>query len=273
MAVKTVKAPSAKAKSTKGTAWTLQAALDALKKAGTKKHADGMQRYGIGAVNTFGVPMGAIQKLGKTIGKDHGLAKELWASGVYDARMLASYVAEPEKVTSAEMNGWCDAFDNWAVCDTVCFALWDRVPFAWEKIDAWAKRDEEYVKRAAFALLASVALHDKGDIDDKCVAALGVCEKAAADKRNFVKKGVSWAVRTIGSRNQVLHAKAIASGKKLAKSSDATERWIGIDVVRDLKRPLVVKRVAAKSAKAAKVKATAKAKADVKAKAKAKAKA
>ena len=248
MAVKRAKSSTTTPKSGD---WTLEAALGALRKAGTKKHADGMQRFGIGAVTTFGVPMGAIQKLGKTIGKDHALAVKLWASGVYDARMLASYVAEAEQVTSAEMDAWCADFDNWAVCDTVCFALWDRVPLAWAKIDAWAKRDEEFVKRAAFALLASVALHDKGDIEDKCEAAIGVCEKAASDSRNFVKKGVSWALRTIGSRSGALRAKAIASGTRLAKSSDATERWIGSDVVRDLDRPLVAKRVADKDKKRA----------------------
>jgi 3-methyladenine DNA glycosylase AlkD len=253
MAAKSAKSPTGKAKTA---AWTLKTALAALEKAGSKKHADGMQRFGIGKVKTFGVPMGAIQKLGKTIGKDHALAVQLWGSGVYDARMLASYVAEAEKVTSAEMDAWCEAFDNWAVCDTVCFALWDRVPMAWAKIDAWAKRDEEFVKRAAFALLASVALHDKGDIEDACVKAIALCEKAASDSRNFVKKGVSWALRTIGMRSGALHAKALASGKKLAKSSDATERWLGNDVVRDLERPLVAKRVA-KDAKAAKAKAKA----------------
>ncbi|MGE0396227.1 MAG: DNA alkylation repair protein [Kofleriaceae bacterium] len=249
MAVKAAKSPTAKAKSV---AWTLKTALAALEKAGTKKHADSMQRFGIGPVTTFGVPMAAIQKLGKTIGKDHALATQLWASGVYDARMLAAYVAEAAKVTSAEMDAWCAAFDNWAVCDTLCFALWDRVPFAWDKIEAWASREEEFVKRAAFALLASVALHDKGDIDAKLAKAIGACERAAGDKRNFVKKGVSWALRTIGSRSGALRDKAIESGKKLAKSSDATERWIGNDVVRDLERPLVAKRVAAKDAKRAK---------------------
>lgn len=246
MPVKAAKTPTG---TTKATRWTLKQALGALEKAGSKKHADGMQRFGIGKVTTYGVPMGAIQKLGKTIGKDHELATALWASGVYDARMLASYVAEADKVTSAEMDAWCAAFDNWAVCDTVCFALWDRVPMAWDKIDAWATRDEEFVKRAAFALLASVALHDKGDIEEKCAKAIAVCERAAGDARNFVKKGVSWALRTIGSRSGALRAKAIASGKRLAKSSDTTERWIGNDVVRDLERPLVAKRVAAKDAK------------------------
>lgn len=247
MAVKAAKSPRGKPKAVR---WTLEQALGALEKAGSKKHADGMQRFGIGKVTTYGVPMGAIQKLGKTIGKDHALAKELWASGVYDARMLASYVAEAEEVTSAEMDAWCAAFDNWAVCDTVCFALWDRVPMAWDKIAAWAKRDEEFVKRAAFALLASVALHDKGDIDDRLAKTIAICESAAGDARNFVKKGVSWALRTIGSRSSALRAKAIASGTRLAKSRDATERWIGNDVVRDLQRPLVAKRVAMKDAKA-----------------------
>jgi 3-methyladenine DNA glycosylase AlkD len=256
MAMKSAKSPTGAAKLA---VWTLKTALAALQEAGSKKHADGMQRFGIGNVTTFGVPMAAIQKLGKTIGKDHGLAVELWGSGIYDARMLASYVAEAEKVTSAEMDAWCAAFDNWAVCDTVCFALWDRVPLAWAKIDAWAKRDEQFVKRAAFALLASVALHDKGEIEDKCAKAIVTCEKAAKDARNFVKKGVSWALRTIGSRSSALREKVIASGKKLARSSDATERWIGNDVVRDLERPLVVKRVAAKDAKAATAKAKAKA--------------
>jgi 3-methyladenine DNA glycosylase AlkD len=250
MAVKAAKSPTV-------AAWTLKTALAALEKAGSKKHADGMQRFGIGAVKTFGVPMGEVQKLGKRIGKDHELAKALWASGVYDARMLASYVAEAEKVTREEMEAWVAAFDNWAVCDTVAFALWDRVPFAWEKIDAWAKRDEEFVKRAAFALMASIALHDKGDIDKQCVKGIALCETAADDKRNFVKKGVSWALRTIGSRSVALREKAIASGTKLAKSDDATERWIGKDVVKDLERPMVAKRVAEKDAKRAAKKKTA----------------
>lgn len=249
MAVKAAKSPTATGKAPR---WTLKGALGALEKAGSKKHAEGMQRFGIGPVKTFGVPMGDVQKLGKRIGKDHELAKQLWASGIYDARMLAAYVAEAEKVTREEMEAWVGAFDNWAVCDTVAFALWDRVEFAWEKIEAWAKRDEELVKRAAFALMASVALHDKGDIDKECLKGIAWCEKAAGDKRNFVKKGVSWALRTIGSRSGALRAKAIASGEKLARSSDATERWIGKDVVKDLERPLVAKRVAAKDAKRAK---------------------
>ena len=245
MAAKALKSPTAKAKSV---TWTVKSALAALEKAGSKKHAAGLARFGIGAVTTFGVPMGAIQKLGKAIGKDHALAAALWASGVYDARMLAAYVAEAEAVTSAEMDAWCAAFDNWAVCDTVCFALWDRVPHAWAKIEAWAGRDEEYVKRAAFALIASIALHDKRDIEATLGAAIALCEREASDGRNFVKKAVSWALRSIGSRSSGLRVKAMASGARLAKSGEATERWIGKDVVRDLERPLVAKRVAARDA-------------------------
>jgi 3-methyladenine DNA glycosylase AlkD len=194
------------------------------------------------------VPMGEIQKLAKGYGKSHALAAKLWASGWYEARMMAAYVDEAEKVTAAQMDAWCEDFTDWSVCDTVCFALFDRTPFAFAKIEQWHTRDEEFVKRAAFALLASVALHDKGNIDAALLRALRSCEAAATDPRNFVKKGVSWAVRTIGIRNAAMHAAAMKLGVKLARSADAAARWIGKDIVKDLERPLVAARLAKKAA-------------------------
>jgi len=133
--------------------------LATLERAGTKSHREGHARYGIVAPKAFGVKMGEIQKLAKGYGKSHVLAKGLWASGWYEARMMAAYVDEVEKVTAAQMDQWCEEFADWSVCDTVCFALFDRTPFAFAKIKQWHTRDEEFVKRAAFALLASVALH------------------------------------------------------------------------------------------------------------------
>ena len=238
----------------KSPTWTVKSSLEALKKAGSKKVADGHARYGIVAAKSFGVPMGAIQAIGKRIGRDHGLAQGLWASGWYEARMLAAYVAEVDKVTSAEMDAWAADFDSWAVCDTLCFALWDRTPLVWTKIDAWATRDEEFVKRAAFALMAGVSLHDKGPIEVELLARLPLCAAAAKDARNFVKKGVSWALRTVGVRDAACHAKVTALAAKLAASTDRTERWIGSDVARDLARPLVAKKLAAKAANATKKK-------------------
>jgi 3-methyladenine DNA glycosylase AlkD len=223
--------------------------LAALKRAGSTNVRDGYARYGIEARKAFGIPMGTIQKLAKQYGKSHALAAALWKSGWYEARMMAAYVDEPDRVTSAQMDAWCEAFDNWAVCDTITFSLFDRTPFAFDKIHAWATRDEEFVKRGAFALLAAVALHDKAPIEDKLAKALPLCAGAATDGRNFVKKGVSWALRTIGVRDRALHAKVMALAEQLAATADTTARWIGKDVLRDLERPLVAKRLATKAAR------------------------
>jgi len=195
--------------------------------------------------------MGTIQKLAKQYGKSHALAAALWKSGWYEARMMAAYVDEPAQVSPAQMDAWCEAFDNWAVCDTITFSLFDRTPFAFDKIHAWATRDEEFVKRGAFALLAAVALHDKAPIEDKLAKTLPLCKAAATDARNFVKKGVSWALRTIGIRDRALHTKVIALAEQLAATTDATARWLGKDVLRDLQRPVVAKRLTARATKAA----------------------
>jgi 3-methyladenine DNA glycosylase AlkD len=150
--------------------------------------------------------------------------------------MLTAFVAEPAMVTSAEMDRWCKDFDNWAICDTLCFHLWDRTPHAFRKIEQWAKRRDEFVKRAAFALLASVALHDKKANDDAFLRCLPLIEAAAIDNRNFVKKGVSWALRGIGKRNNKLRAAAVVLARRLSESYEPAARWVGKDTLRDLKR-------------------------------------
>jgi 3-methyladenine DNA glycosylase AlkD len=218
--------------------------LAALERAGTAKQRDSMARYGIVAPNAYGVSVATIQKLAKGYGKNHALAAALWASGVYEARMMASFVDEPERVTVAQMNRWCAEFDNWAVCDTITFHLFDRTPHALGRIEAWHTRREEYVKRAAFALLAAVALHDKALTSAQLVRTLAWCEAASTDERHLVKKGVSWALRVIGVRNRELHAATLALGTRLAASTDPTARWIGKDVVRDLQRPVVARKLA-----------------------------
>jgi 3-methyladenine DNA glycosylase AlkD len=152
--------------------------------------------------------------------------------------MLVAFVADPARVTPAQMDRWAKDFDNWAICDHVCFHLFDKTPHAWAKITQWSGRREEFVKRAAFALLASVALHDKKAPDEPFLAALPLIEREATDDRNFVKKGVSWALRGIGHRNARLHAAALGLAERLAASPDATARWVGRDAVRDLARPL-----------------------------------
>jgi 3-methyladenine DNA glycosylase AlkD len=215
-----------------------------LEKRGTKAGREGMARYGIVSPKAYGVSMTTTKSLAKKLGKDHDLALELWDTGWFEARMLTSFVDEPARVTSSQMDSWAKDFDNWAICDTICFHLFDKTPYAWSKVEKWANRKDEFVKRAAFALIASVALHDKKAPDAPFLKSLKLIENAADDDRNFVKKGVSWALRGVGHRNKPLHAAALDLAEKLAASNDKTKRWIGKDVIRDITRPAILERVA-----------------------------
>jgi 3-methyladenine DNA glycosylase AlkD len=189
--------------------------------------------------------MGDIQQLAKRLGRDHALALELWKTDVYEARMLCAYVDEPERVTPAQMDAQARAFDNWAICDTLCFALWVRTPHAFKKIRQWSSHRDEFVKRAAFALLASVALRDKTSADTEFLRCLPLIARAAADERNFVKKSVSWALRGVGRRSLKLHRASVTLAKKLADSKDAAPRWIGKDALRELASAAVQRRLRA----------------------------
>jgi 3-methyladenine DNA glycosylase AlkD len=209
-------------------------ALTWLKKHCSKSVRDGMLRFAIPNHDALGVRMGDIQKLGRQLGRDHALALALWKTGVYEARMLCAYVDEPARVTPAQMDRQARAFDNWAICDTLCFALWVQTPHAFAKIRQWATHRDEFVKRAAFALLASVALKDKTATDAQFLGCLPLIERAAIDERNFVKKGVNWALRGIGERSIVLNKAAVALARKLAASDSSAPRWNGKDALRQL---------------------------------------
>jgi 3-methyladenine DNA glycosylase AlkD len=218
-------------------------ALAWLRKHSKKSIRDGMARYAIPSDKALGVLMGDIQKLAKQLGRDHALALALWKTDVYEARMLCAYVDEPQRVTPAQMDAQARAFDNWAICDTLCFALWVRSPHAFAKIRKWAASREEYVKRASFALLASMALKHKESTDADYLRCLPLIERAASDERNFVKKGVNWALRGVGRRSAKLNKASLALAKKLAASEDAAPRWIGKDALRELSSAAVQKRL------------------------------
>jgi 3-methyladenine DNA glycosylase AlkD len=205
-----------------------------LKRRGTRRNVKGMARYGLEAKRVFGVPMGTLLSLSKRLGKDHALAMALWESGWYEARLLAALVGDPERVTRRQMNAWAASFENWADCDTACFKLFDRTPFAWEKARQWSTSPRLFVKRAGFALMACLALHDKEAPDKRFLAFLPVIEQGARDERNFVKKAVNWALRSIGRRNLELNAAALVVAKRLALSEEAAPRWVGKDALREL---------------------------------------
>lgn len=238
-------------KTAAGASMSVEDVVAWLKRSGTKKTIDGMARYGIPSTRALGVTMAAMKGMAKTLGRDHALAEALWATGWYEARMLAALVDEPEKVTAGQMNAWADSFDNWAICDTVCFALFDRSPLAWKRAAPWARSDAEWVRRTGFVLMACLAHHDKAAAEADFLPFLPLIEKGARDDRNFVKKGVSWALRAIGRRSPKLRIAALAVSEKLAASKDDAARWVGKDALRDLNRAVARKKPAKKKTGAA----------------------
>ena len=160
--------------------------------------------------------------------------------------MMAAFLGEPGRVTPAQMDRWCADFDNWGIVDTVCFKLFDRTPHAWAKVDQWSRREEEFVKRAGFALLACLALHDKTAGDDRFIRTLPLIEHASTDDRNFVIKGVSWAFRLIGRRNAALNAATVALARKLAESQSKSAKWLGKRALRELTSPAVTRKLGVK---------------------------
>ncbi|MDH4745791.1 DNA alkylation repair protein [Sphingomonas sp. CBMAI 2297] len=216
----------------------LAEALRLLEQAAEPGVADGMSRFGIATADrVIGIRVGTVRGIAKALGRDQALAERLWDAGVYEARLLACFVGEPGALSATGMDRWAAGFDNWATCDTACFDLFDKSPLAWDAVPRWAEDDREFVRRGAFALLAGLALHAKKLGDAPFLEALPLIEAHADDPRNFVKKGVSWALRGIGMRNPALHAAASEMAERLAASPRPAARWIGRDAARDLARP------------------------------------
>ena len=212
----------------------LDQALQWLERHGTKRTLEGMARYGIPSTRAFGVTVGELKVYSKKIGKDHTLAEGLWKSGWYEARMLAAFVDHPDRVTARQMDRWAGEFDSWAICDTVCFALFDRTPHAWRKVHAWAGAREEFKKRAAFALLWGLSVHDKEAPNAYFLRCLPLVETGSLDERDYVKKGVDMALRALGKRNLVLRDAAIGLAARLCDSSEGAQSWIGRSTQREL---------------------------------------
>lgn len=204
----------------------------------------GMARFGITSKKAYGVPMPELRKLARRIGKNHQLARRLWASGVLDARTLAALIDDPEQVTEEQMESWVADFDNWAICDTCCGSLFDRTKLAYRKAAQWSKREEEFVKRAGFALMAWLAVHDKEADDRRLTRFFPLIKRESRDDRTYVKKAVNWALRQIGKRNAALNRKAIAVAQEIGGIDSRAARWIAADALRELRSEAVQKRLA-----------------------------
>jgi 3-methyladenine DNA glycosylase AlkD len=217
--------------------------LQELKAKANPNNVKGMARYAIASEGRLGVPMPDIRKIAKAAGKDHKLALELWRSGIAEARIAACMIDIPEEVTEDQMETWVADFNSWDVCDQVCGNLFEKTAFAQQKIDEWSRRDEEFVKRAAYAIIAGLAWHDKEAINEQFMAYFPVIKSGATDDRNFVKKAVNWALRNIGKRNSVLNTAAIQTAKEIRQMDSKAARWIASDAIRELESEKVQARL------------------------------
>lgn len=230
--------------------------LAELRAMGSERDRAGMARYGINVANAFGVSIYELRKLAKRLGSSHQLALALWDSGNHEARLLACFVDDPTQVTGEQMEAWARDFDSWDICDQATTSLFDLSPRAWQKATAWAKRDDEWTKRAGFALMAGLAVHDKTATDRAFLRLLPLIARGARDPRNFVKKAVNWALRNIGKRNAALHAAAIACAEKIRDAANEqaggerggdpaarAARWVASDALRELKSNKVEQRL------------------------------
>ena len=212
----------------------LEKYLKQLKSLADPEAAAGMARFGINPDNTLGVSIPTLRKMAKEIGKNHALAQQLWSSGIHEARLLAGMVDDPQEVTGEQMEGWVADIDSWDVCDQVCSNLFDKTRFAYQKAHEWSGREEEFVRRAGFVLMAALSVHDKKAGDEKFLEFLPLIKRGALDDRNFVKKAVNWALRQIGKRNMDLNKAAIETAKDIQKIDSKSAKWISSDALREL---------------------------------------
>jgi 3-methyladenine DNA glycosylase AlkD len=204
----------------------------------------GMARFGIRSANALGVSTPKLRALAKRIGRDQPLAIELWRTGILEARGVAGLIGDAAAVTEALMESWVAGFDSWAVCDGCCCNLFDKTRFAWRKAIEWSRRDEEFVKRAGYVLMAALAVHDKPAPDEKFLRFLPALRRGASDERNFVRKAVNWALRQIGKRNRKLNREAIRIAREIRAIGTPAARWIAADALRELQSDAVQRRLA-----------------------------
>jgi 3-methyladenine DNA glycosylase AlkD len=222
--------------------------IEMLKTKAKPDQLDGMARFGIVTEQRLGLSVPEMRKIAKEIGKDHQVALGLWETGILEARIVAGMIAEPDQLTEEQMEAWVVGINSWDVCDQVCMNLFEKSAFAQKKIFEWSQRPEEFVKRAAFALIACLAWHDKEASDEAFIQFLPLIQREATDDRNFVKKAVNWSLRNIGKRNLNLNKAAIAAAKEIQKIDDKTARWIASNAIKELESEKIQERLHKKAA-------------------------
>jgi 3-methyladenine DNA glycosylase AlkD len=219
--------------------WTVGDVLKRLERLGSEKNRAGMARYGINTDRAYGVSVREIRLIAREIKRDHALAQQLWATNRHEARILASFIADPTAMTRADCDAWVADVNSWDLCDQLS-KTFEATPFRDELIADWIADSREFVRREGFAVLVARTVHDKKTPDQTFLPYLKLIERHAADDRNFVRKAVNWALRQIGKRSLALHGPALDLAETLAMSDDRTARWIGRDAARELKSPAVI---------------------------------
>lgn len=204
---------------------------------------EGMVRYGIVTDKALGISIPDLRRIAKEIGTDHALSLELWDTGIHEACILSGMIDDPALITEDQMDRWAGDFSSWDLCDQCCSNLFDRTGFAYEKCLQWTQDEREYVKRAGFVMMATLAVHDKKAPDDMFRKFFPVIVNGSTDERNFVKKAVNWALRQIGKRNMVLNHEAIAVAMEIQKKDSKSARWIASDALRELRSEGVQRRI------------------------------
>lgn len=217
--------------------------LERLKSLYSPRAIEGMAKYGITAERAYGVSIPNLRKIAKEIGKDHKLAQQLWELNIRETRILASMIDDPIMTTEDQMEKWVKEFDYWEICDQVCQNLFTFTKFAYKKAIEWGKREEEFVKRAGFALMAWLAFKDKESKDKQFEKFLPIIKRESTDNRNIVKKAVNWALRQIGKRNIYLNKRAIETAKEILKIESKTANWIAQDAIKELTSNAIQKRL------------------------------
>jgi 3-methyladenine DNA glycosylase AlkD len=232
----------------RGERWTENSVLRELKELADPKVREKMAYFGVNVPKAYGISAPVLHALSRRIGKDHRLAEDLWATGIHEAKILATLIGEPKKVTAKQMDRWAREFNGWDEVDAACRYLYAFSAPAWSKVDAWSHRKEEYVKRAAFSLMAYLSYLDRESPDSRFATLLPIIERESDDERNFVRKAVNWALRQIGKRNIALNLAAIGTAERIRRRGSRAARWIAADAVRELKSEAVQKRLRQKRA-------------------------
>lgn len=227
----------------------LEKILGELKKRGNAKNVAGMAHFGIASDKAFGVSHPELHEMAKPYRMDHALALELWDSGYHEARLLAAIIDDPKQVTEKQMNAWVKDFDSWDICDDTTGTLFEPTPFAFDKAYEWIQSKEEFVRRAGLAMMVWLTVHRKKEPDARFVDFFAEIEKVADDERNFVRKAVSWALRTLGKRSVYLNRAAVQSAKRISKLDSKAARWVAADVLKEIEGDKVQGRLAEKAEK------------------------